>query len=267
MHQSAAIVGNALPILAGALADELHVGPRQLRVRRDTHQELLVQRHRSIGLGRGGRARRQRLEHRPDSLLDLLRIDIADHDDGHAIGAVPCVVERAQPRGGRVAEDVGLADRQPLGVPRSIEEHGELLVADTRPGAQAAAPLLDDHAPFLVDFGGVERQPAGEIGHRRQPFRHDFGLVARQLEHVDGLVEAGVGVDVRSEPGADRLERRDQLAGLEVRAAIERHVLDEVRETLLVVGLVNRPRLDGQPQRDPFGRLCVLADEHLARRS
>ena len=68
------------------------------------------------------------------------------------------------------------------------------------------------------------------------------GLIARQLEHVDRLVEARIGVDVRSELRTDRLERRDQLAGLEVSAAVEGHVLDEVCEALLVVRLVDRSR-------------------------
>ena len=54
---------------------------------------------------------------------------------------------------------------------------------------------------------------------------------------------------MRPEPGADRFEVRDELARLEMRAAVERHVLDEVREPLLIVGLVERAGLDREPQR------------------
>ena len=64
MHQSAAVVGHALSVLAGTLADELHVGPRQFRIGGDADEKLLMQRHRPIGFGRGRRARRQRLEQR-----------------------------------------------------------------------------------------------------------------------------------------------------------------------------------------------------------
>ena len=74
------------------------------------------------------------------------------------------------------------------------------------------------------------------------------GAIGRHVEHVDRLVEARVGVDVRAEPRADRLEIRDQLARLEVRRAVERHVLEHVREAALIVGLVDRAGLDREPQ-------------------
>ena len=41
-----------------------------------------------------------------------LRIDVADDDDGHPLGAIERVVELPQPRRRRIAEDVGFADRQ-----------------------------------------------------------------------------------------------------------------------------------------------------------
>ena len=88
--------------------------------------------------------------------------------DRHALGAVPGVVERAQTRDGRVADDVGLADRQAVGVARPIEEDRDLLVADARAGAEPAAPLFDDDAALLFHFRRIERQAAGEIRERRQ---------------------------------------------------------------------------------------------------
>ena len=85
-----------------------------------------------------------------------------------------CRRTRAAARRGRVADDLGLADRQALGVARLVEEDRQLLVADARAGAEPAAPLLDDDAAFLVDFLRIERQPAGEVGQRRQPLRDDL---------------------------------------------------------------------------------------------
>src|SRR5262249_26156917 len=52
-------------------------------------------------------------------------------------------------------------------------------------------------------------------------------------------------------------------AGLEMRAAVERHVLDEVGEALLIVRLEQRSRFHGEPERQPLGRPAVLADEVL----
>ena len=209
------------------------------------------------------RARLQRAERRLDRVLDLRRVDVADHDDRHAFRPIPGVVVGAQPRHRRGADDLGLADRQPLGVARLRVEDRNLLVADSRSRAEAAAPLFDHHAALLLDLGRIQREPAGKVGERGQSVRDDRRLVARQVEHVDRLVEARVGVDVRSETGANRLERRHQRARLEMRAAVERHVLDEVREPLLVVGLLDRAGLDHQPQRHPFLGPPVLPDEVL----
>ena len=150
-----------------------------------------------------------------------------------------------------------------FGVPRVVEDDRDLLVTDARAGAEPAAPLLDDDAAFFLDFGRVQVQAAGEIGQRREPAGHDVALVGRQVEHVDSLVEARVGVHVRAEPGAQPLEVADEVSGLEVGAAVERHVLDEVREPLLVVRFLERSRLHGQPQRHTFFRAPVAADEVL----
>jgi hypothetical protein len=52
---------------------------------------------------------------------------------------------------------------------------------------------------------------------------------------------------MRAEARSNRLKIGDQLAGLEMRAPVERHVLDEVRQPLLIVALVQRAGLDRQP--------------------
>ena len=196
-----------------------------------------------------------------DRLFGLCGVDIADRDDRHAIGPIPRVVERTKPRGRRRPQDFRFADRQPLGVPRAVEHQRQLFVLDALPGAEPPAPFFDDDAALLVDLVGIERQAAGEVGQRGEPARHDLGVVGRQLEHVDGLVEARIGVDVRPEPRARRLEVRHELARLEVRAAVERHVLDQVREPLLIVRFVQRSGLDREPQRDALFRTGVAADE------
>ena len=82
------------------------------------------------------------------------------------------------------------------------------------------------------------------------------GLVGRNLQLVDRLVEAGVGVDVRAEPHAERLHERGDVLPGEVPRAVERHVLDEVGQPALVVVLEHRPRLDHQPQ---FGARLAAA--------
>ena len=87
-----------------------------------------------------------------------------------------------------------------------------------------------------------------------------LGLVGRHLEHVDGLVEAGVGVDVGAEAHAERLDERHELLLGKVLGAVEGHVLDEVREPALVVVFENRAGVDDEPELGALLRLLVGAD-------
>jgi hypothetical protein len=247
--------------LALALAHDLNARLGHFGIGDDADQRLAVQRHFTVRDRRLFRAIGQRREQGLDRLFDLLLIDIADHDHGLPLGTVPGVVEGAQSRDRRVADDVRLADRESFGVARVVEQHRELLVADARSGTQSAAPFFDHHTPFLVDLFLRQGQPAREVGERGQPLLDHLRFVARQIEHVDGFVEARVGVHVRPESRPDRLEVRDQLARLEMGAAVERHVLDQVREPELIVGLEQRSCLDREPQRYSLRRPRVLADE------
>ena len=264
LQQPAPVVGDALlAFVARPLAQELHARACQLGIRRHVDEQLLVQWNSPIGLRCLRRTRGQRSEQHSYALLYLGRVDVADDDQSHELRPIPGVVEGTQTGGGGVAKHLRFANWQPLGVARTVEQHRKLLVPDSGPGAETAAPFLDDHASFLVDFGRIERQAAGEVGHRRQALGDDVRLVARQFEHVDGFVEARIRIHVRAKTGSDGFERRNQLARLEVRAAVERHVLDEMRQALLVVRLIDRSRLDGEPERHSLGGLLVMPNENL----
>ena len=67
--------------------------------------------------------------------------------------------------------------------------------------------------------------------------------------------------DVRAEARANGLEEPHQLARLEVLGAVERHVLEEVRQAALVGLFLQRADVHGQPHRDAIGRPAVLANE------
>ena len=66
---------------------------------------------------------------------------------------------------------------------------------------------------------------------------------------------------MRTETRPDRLEEGHQLARLEVGAAVEGHVLEEVRQASLIVVLLHAADVDGEPQRHAIGRAGVLAEE------
>ena len=88
---------------------------------------------------------------RPDLRFDRRLVEIADGDDRHQVGPVPIGVELLQPVVIDVLDDLGLADRQPLGVARAVEQDRKLRVLYPLVGAQPEPPFLQDDASFLVD--------------------------------------------------------------------------------------------------------------------
>ena len=94
----------------------------------------------------------------------------------------------------------------------------------------------------------------------RNALLEDLRLVGRHLQHVDRLVEARVRVQARPEPHADRLHERHDLLLREVLRAVERHVLDEVRQARLVVVFEDRAGVDDEPELGALLRLLVGPD-------
>jgi hypothetical protein len=88
----------------------------------------------------------------------------------------------------------------------------------------------------------------------------DRRVVGRDLQLIDGLIEARIGVDVRAEPHAGRLQKRDHILLREVTRAVEAHVLDEVCEPALVVVLENRAGIDDEAELGASLRLLILAE-------
>jgi hypothetical protein len=176
------------------------------------------------------------------------RIDVADHHQGGALGAIVAVVD--------VGDQVGLgrldhrheADREALR--RALAVHGEAEPGLGHPvGRGVAQPLLgEDHAALLVHRALVQQQVAGDLAQQHQ--RGVDGLVVgfRQVELVDRGVEAGLGVGVGAEGQAQPLQVLHHLAaGRHVGRTIESHVLEEVRQALLVVALHLRADVETQP--------------------
>ena len=71
----------------------------------------------------------------------------------------------------------------------------------------------------------------------------------RQVEHIDGAVEAGDGVGVRPEFQAQPLQRFDELAFRDMVRFVERHMFDEVGEAALLVAFADRAESEAQPDR------------------
>ena len=82
-----------------------------------------------------------------------------------------------------------------------------------------------------------------------------------QVELVDRAQQAGVGVGIAAEAQPQPLHGGDELAALEVAAAVKDHVLEEVRDALVALVLVERARVDKEPQAAAPGGFGGVADD------
>ena len=234
---------------------------RGLRVGDDGEEGFLVIGHRRLGPHRGLCRGRHPPQVLGDQTLHVGGLEVAHGDEAHQVRPVPAAVEPADRVVMEGVEDRLLADGDALGVPGVGEEHGQLLVEHAQAGALAAAPLLDDDAPLLVDLLAVEGDAVGPVLEDLEGLLHHLHRVEGHGELVHGLVEAGVGVEVGPGAQSHRLEVGPQLLLLEVGGAVESHVLGEVGQPLLLVGLQNRAHVEGQTQLGPVLGLGVGPDD------
>ncbi len=228
-------------------------------VRHDQRLGVGARRNRGV-LARARRGRiLQAREVLLDELLGLRRIDVADHDDCHQVGPVPVLVEALERLGLEIAQHVFAADRQAFGVARAVEQARIDLLAHAVGGAFAQARFFEDDAALLVDGVSIEAHAVGPVFQHLEGAGDVLRFVGRNRQDVHGLVERGVGIQVGAEAHADRLQVRHQLVLAEIGRAIERHVLDEVRQAALVVVFQDRAGLDDQAQFElVFGARIAL---------
>ena len=232
------IVANGVEGFRRPLMKDLDGRRGHLGVGHNADQIFGVKRYRVVRQRSCGRSVAQGTKRLTNVGFHVLRLHVSDDDHSNPFGAVPRVVEVAQALDWGVTDDLGFADGRAIRIARLVEQHRRLGIANPGRRAEATTPFLDDDAALFVDFFLAERQAAGKIGKRLNPLCHNLLRIGGKVEHVDRLVKARVGVDVRAKPRADRLEVRHEFARLEVRAPVEGHVFDQVRQALLIVGFV-----------------------------
>jgi hypothetical protein len=185
-----------------------------------------------------GRARMRQLGARlrvAEGLLDLgqhrVRIDIADHHEGHVVRHVPAPVEVEHLLAREAAHRrLGADHRQPVGM-LAVGQREHALREHPVRRVLAASDLLDDHLALAQELVGIEGRETHGVGQHVDPGR---GIAAGHGDVVDGHVERGEGVDVP----ARRLDRARDLADRAALGAFEEHVLEDVGHAGLVGPLV-----------------------------
>ena len=93
------------------------------------------------------------------------------------------------------------------------------------------ADLLDDDVLLAGDLVGIEARMRQDVGQHVEPER-DVGLEHARV--IGRHLDAGAGIEI----AADRLDLLGDLARGAARRALERHVLEEMRDAVLVRLLV-----------------------------
>ena len=162
---------------------------------------------------------------------------------------------------GKVINNGGIAYHITLGILRTrIHLRVHLLPYTTTRGA-TGAPFLEDDSAFGIYLFRQEQQTAAPIVHHEQRRVHDSFAIGRHIRQtVNGLVNGGVGIDVTTEVHAYGLEIIDDTLAREMLRTVERHVLQEVRQTVLVVLLEDSTYRLGDVELTALFGLLVVAD-------
>ncbi len=156
--------------------------------------------------------------------------------------------------------NLGLADGQAIRITRALCQHRKILVKHSHAGAASQPPFFHHHAAFFIDFGRIERKVVGPIFQNQHRPIHRFRLISRHCEHIYRFVKARISVYVRSKAHAQRLNECNQVVLGKVAGAVESHVLDKMRQPLLVIVFENRSGLDDQAQFSSLLRFLISAD-------
>ncbi len=194
-----------------------------------------------------------------DHVDDGVAIDVADDDHRHQVRAVPVAVEARQLLALRVLDDLGLADRRPIRVARSFELHAPDLVLRALAGAEVHPPFRQDDAALAVDAALIERGALRPVLEDEQRAIEHAGHVGRHAQRVLRVVVARCRVRVRTDAQAERRQELDDALPRKVPRAFELHVLDEMRQPLLVVVFEHRTGLDDEPQLGAAGPASPFA--------
>ena len=198
-----------------------------------------------------------------DFLLHLIHIDVAHHNDGLQVRAIPLVIVVAQVLVGKVIDDIHRTDGHAVLILGALIHLGHGLLHQPLYGTSgtALAPLFMNHAALLVNFLVFQQQVVAPVMQNEQTRVDDaVALQGNCRDIVNRLFYTGIGIEVGAELDTDSLTPRHnaQLLTLarEMLRTIKSHVFQEVSQSALAGFLLDRAYTLGNIE---VGHLRVLA--------
>ena len=121
------------------------------------------------------------------------------------------------------------------------------------------ADFLHDDVFFSRELLGIELAVGDDVG---EHVHREVDVLAQHMGEITGLF----GACFRVEIAADVLDRLGDLARVASARALERHVLEQVRQTVLLQGLVSRSRADEDAERGRAQVRARIGDDAKSRR-
>ena len=196
-----------------------------------------------------------------DACFDRADVEVADDDERDVPRHVFARVERAQRRAGGCVERFGRADGKAPGIAGLGVEELRRIEAVAIVPCVAVAHFRQDYAALAVDGALGNREVARGFAHQHQCGVQQDVIGARQVQLVDGPIEAGRGVGIGAEGEPVALQQLDHFAFGHTLGAVEGHVLDEVGISQFTVGLVERSRVHDHAHHGGAGRRRVVAHD------
>ena len=200
-------------------------------------------------------------EERLDLLLHLIDVHVTHNDQRLVVRTVPLLVVSLQEGTLEVVDDFHQTDGHAMTVFRVGVQLRQVALQHTLRGTGTQAPLFVDDATLLLYLLLFQQQTVSPVIENQQTGVDDALTGRRNITYIiHRLVNAGVGIQVRSELHADALTPAQQLVALEVLAAVESHVLQEVGQSALVVILLDGAHTLGDVELCTLLRPGMVAD-------
>ena len=157
-------------------------------------------------------------------------------------------------------QNVKLTDGHTVGAAGTLHQDRPILLAHTVHGTETETVFLDNDTALLVNLLVVEEQTGSPATEDFETEVYVGGIVRRHGDHIDRLVEVGVGVEVGAKHHALAAELVNHSVARETLDAVEGHVLGEVRQALLVVVFLVGAGIHRETELHTILRVGVLAD-------
>ncbi len=193
-----------------------------------------------------------------DFLFHQVRVHIADDDQHAALRRVIVPIICFQSFRRRGLDHLHRADGVTLGDDRVRIQEGVIRVEEAPDRRVAEALFAQDNAALAINRLAVEDHfRSGFTQQEQAHIQHVFGI-AGQIQLIAHHFAPGEGVGVRTKRQPVTLQQRHHLAFRHVSGAVERHVLDEVRQTALIILFSQRPHIKHHAQGRRAGRGVVF---------